>query len=41
MTLDVRVLKQGINPRTNVATVGFNATAMIKRSDFKLDAFVP
>ncbi len=41
VTLDVKVLKLGSNPRTNVATVGFNATGMLKRSDFKLDAFVP
>jgi len=41
VTLDVKVLKQGTNPRTHVATVGFNATGMLKRSDFKLDAFVP
>jgi polyisoprenoid-binding protein YceI len=41
VTLHVQVLKLGTNPRTNVATVGFNATAMVKRSDFKLDAFVP
>jgi len=24
-----------------VATVGFSATGMLKRSDYKLDAFVP
>ena len=41
VTLDVRVLKQGSNPRTGVATVGFNATGRIKRSDFGLGAFVP
>jgi polyisoprenoid-binding protein YceI len=41
VTLDVRMLKLGSNPRTNVATVGFAATGMVKRSDFKLDAFVP
>ena len=41
VTLDVKVLKLGSKPRTNVATVGFNATGMLKRSDFKLDAFVP
>jgi polyisoprenoid-binding protein YceI len=41
VTLDVQVLKAGSNPRTQVDTVGFSATAMLKRSDFKLDAFVP
>jgi polyisoprenoid-binding protein YceI len=41
VTLEVRVLKVGSNPRTQVGTVGFNATGVLKRSDFKLDAFVP
>ncbi len=41
VTLDVKVLKVGANPRTQVATVGFNATARLKRSDFGLGAFVP
>ena len=41
LTLDVEVLKVGTNPRTQVATVGFNATARLKRSDFGLGAFVP
>jgi polyisoprenoid-binding protein YceI len=41
VTLEVRVLKLGSNPRTQVGTVGFSATGMLKRSDFKLDAFVP
>jgi polyisoprenoid-binding protein YceI len=41
VTLDVKVLKVGTNPRTQVGTVGFNATARLKRSDFGLGAFVP
>ncbi|HUQ12162.1 MAG TPA: YceI family protein [Steroidobacteraceae bacterium] len=41
VTLHVQVLKLGDNPRTGVATVGFNATGLLRRSDFKLDAFVP
>lgn len=41
LTLDVRILKVGSNPRTGIATVGFNATATLKRSDFGLGAFVP
>jgi polyisoprenoid-binding protein YceI len=41
LTLDVKVLKVGTNPRTQVGTVGFNATARLKRSDFGLGAFVP
>ena len=41
VTLDVTVLKVGTNPRTSLATVGFEATTMLKRSDFNLGAFVP
>lgn len=41
LTLDVRILKVGSNARTGIATVGFNATAKLKRSDFGLGAFVP
>jgi polyisoprenoid-binding protein YceI len=41
VTLDVTILKTGSNPRTKVATIGFNATGRIKRSDFGLGAFVP
>lgn len=41
LTLDVRILKVGSNARTSIATVGFNATAKLKRSDFGLGAFVP
>jgi polyisoprenoid-binding protein YceI len=41
VTLDVEILKVGSNARTGVATVGFNATAKLKRSDFGLGAFVP
>jgi polyisoprenoid-binding protein YceI len=41
VNLDVRVLKLGTNPRTEVATVGFAATGRLKRSDFALGAFVP
>jgi polyisoprenoid-binding protein YceI len=41
ITLDVKVLKIGTNPRTNVATVGFNASGKLRRSDFGLGAFVP
>ena len=41
VTLQVEVLKVGANPRTNVATVGFNAMGRLKRSEFGLDAFVP
>jgi polyisoprenoid-binding protein YceI len=41
VTLEVKLLKAGKNPRTEVATIGFDATASLKRSDFGLGAFVP
>jgi polyisoprenoid-binding protein YceI len=41
VTLDVTVLKVGSNPRTQLPTVGFEATATLQRSDFGLGAFVP
>jgi polyisoprenoid-binding protein YceI len=41
VTLDATLLKTGNNARTGVATVGFDATGTIKRSDFGLGAFVP
>jgi polyisoprenoid-binding protein YceI len=41
VTLDVTVVKVGTNPRTQLPTVGFEATTKLKRSDFGLGAFVP
>ena len=41
VTLDVTVLKVGANPRTQLPTVGFEATTTLKRSDFGLGAYVP
>jgi polyisoprenoid-binding protein YceI len=41
VTLDVTVNKVGINPRNNVPTVGFEAMAILKRSDFGLGLYVP
>jgi polyisoprenoid-binding protein YceI len=41
IVLDVTVTKIGPNVRTNVPTVGFDATATLRRSDFGLGAFVP
>ncbi len=41
VTLDVVVLKVGANPRTQLPTVGFEATTTVKRSEFGLGAFVP
>jgi polyisoprenoid-binding protein YceI len=39
--LEATLLKTGNNARTGVASVGFNATGTIMRSDFGLGAFVP
>jgi polyisoprenoid-binding protein YceI len=41
VTLDVTVVKIGTNPRTGLATVGFEASTTLKRSDFGLGAYVP
>lgn len=41
VTLEVRVLKTGTNPRTDVPTIGFVASGRILRSAFGLGAFVP
>ncbi|MDO5620193.1 MAG: YceI family protein [Paracoccus sp. (in: a-proteobacteria)] len=41
VVLDVTLNKAAPSPMTNVATVGFEATTEIKRSDFNLGAFVP
>ena len=41
VTLDVAIVKVGMNPRLNVPCVGFEATATLKRSDFNLGKFVP
>jgi polyisoprenoid-binding protein YceI len=41
VTLDVTLNKVGTNPRTNLSTVGFDASTTLHRSDFGLDAFVP
>jgi polyisoprenoid-binding protein YceI len=37
----VRLTKIGANVRTEVPTIGFDATATLKRSEFGLGAFVP
>ena len=39
--LAVTIVKTGLNPRTNLQTVGFDATTTLKRSDFGLGKFVP
>jgi polyisoprenoid-binding protein YceI len=41
VTLDVTVVKIGANPRSNLPTVGFEATTTLKRSDFGLGKYVP
>jgi polyisoprenoid-binding protein YceI len=41
VTLDVTVNKIGTNPRNSVPTVGFEASAKLKRSDFGLGLYVP
>jgi polyisoprenoid-binding protein YceI len=41
VALDVTINKVGTNPRNHVPTVGFEATATLKRSDFGLGLYVP
>ena len=41
VTLDVTLNKIGPHPMMKTQTVGFDATAMIKRSDFGVGAYVP
>jgi polyisoprenoid-binding protein YceI len=41
LTLDVAIIKMGTNPRSNLATVGFEATTTLKRSDFGIGKFIP
>lgn len=41
ITLRVAVIKIGTNPRTGLPTIGFDATTMLKRSDFGLGRYVP
>ncbi len=41
VVLDVKLTKIGVNVRTNVPTIGFDATTTLKRSEFGLGHFVP
>lgn len=41
VVLDVKLNQAGNNPITNKMTVGFSATAQIKRSDFGMTAYQP
>jgi len=39
--LAVTIVKIGVNPRSSLPTIGFDATATLKRSEFGLGKFVP
>jgi polyisoprenoid-binding protein YceI len=41
VVLQVTLVKIGINPRSNAPTIGFDAAATLKRSDFGLGKYVP
>jgi len=41
VVLEVTIVKVGNNPRTSLPTVGFDAMATLKRSEFGLGAYVP
>lgn len=41
VTLNVKFNKAGINPISNKPSVGFSATAKIKRSDFDINTLLP
>ncbi|MEO6689430.1 MAG: YceI family protein, partial [Dokdonella sp.] len=41
VTLDATINKVGDNPRNHLPSVGFEATATLKRSDFGLGRYVP
>ncbi len=41
VTLHVKLNKAGMSPITNKKTVGFTATAELKRSDFDIKAYLP
>jgi polyisoprenoid-binding protein YceI len=41
VTLAVTVVKVGLNPRSSLPTIGFDATTTLKRSEFGLGKFVP
>lgn len=41
ITLNVRLIKIGTNPRTSLPTIGFEATTTIRRSEFGMGEFVP
>ncbi|VVC75637.1 Protein YceI [Aquicella siphonis] len=41
VTLDVKLLKEGMHPMKNKKSLGFKATASFKRSEFGLDKYAP
>jgi len=41
VTLDATLNKSGVHPMSKAQTVGFDATATLKRSDFGMGAYVP
>jgi polyisoprenoid-binding protein YceI len=41
VVLAVTVVKVGLNPRSSLPTIGFDATTTLKRSEFGLGKFVP
>jgi polyisoprenoid-binding protein YceI len=41
VTLDVTIVRIGTNPRTSLATVGFDGMTTLKRSDFGMGKYVP
>jgi polyisoprenoid-binding protein YceI len=41
ITLAIKINKNDMNPITNKMTIGFNATASLKRSDFGMSTMVP
>src|SRR3546814_19283499 len=41
VVLDVTLNKAGVHPMTKQESIGFDATATIKRSDFAVGMFVP
>jgi polyisoprenoid-binding protein YceI len=41
VTLDVTIVRIGTNPRTNLPTVGFDGTTILKRSEFGMGKYVP
>lgn len=41
VTLDVKLVKAGVNPVSNKTSVGFSATTKLKRSDFGINTLLP